>query len=84
MWNFLGTLRGHSKIDLIQWKQNPHTLKKWWNFQKLNQLFHPVNFIRINSHFTTSLENTPEIDFNKNLKIWAGVLLPKKQDIIEY
>ena len=74
--NFLRTLRGHPKINLNSYIHNPHTLKKWWNLRKLNQVFHPVNFIRINSHFTITLKNIPEIDFNKNWKIWAGVPLP--------
>ena len=36
---------------------------------KLNYLFHPLNFIKINSYFTITLEKCPKIDFNKNLKI---------------
>ena len=73
MWTFLGTLRTYRKIDLSTHTVNPNIFKKWWKFGKLNQIFHPVNFIKINWHFTTTLKNIPEIHFSKNLKIWAGV-----------
>ena len=65
----------YPKIDLNTHRHNPHSLKKWWIFQKLNQ-FNPVNLIKINWHFTSTLENTAEIDSSKNFKIWAGVPLP--------